>query len=80
MENSKEHQREWEGEGTGNWERRELLKGESVSSDKWCRESREERDREEGGEEEKGRRSGKGWGEGGVEGGGGHRDTVTTGY
>ena len=51
MENSKEHQREWEGEGTGNWERRELLKGESVSSDKWCRESREERDREEGGEE-----------------------------
>ena len=40
MENSKEHQREWEGEGTGNWERRELLKGESVSSDKWCRERR----------------------------------------
>ena len=48
MENSKEHQREWEGEGTGNWERRELLKGESVSSDKWCRESREEREAEHG--------------------------------
>ena len=78
MENSKEHQREWGG-GTGNWERRELLKGEAVSSDKRCRESREEREREEGGEEEKGRRSGKGGGEGEVEGGGGHRDTVTTG-
>lgn len=28
--------------GTGNWERRELLKGEAVSSDKCCREQRGE--------------------------------------
>lgn len=40
MEDSKKQESEWG--GTGNWERRELLEGEAVSSDKCCREQRGE--------------------------------------